>query len=284
MAMRPNWYTQQPYDGYGRPPGAWRTFMSRLSPAVKWIIAANVGVYIAQAIFVFSTGSHNNIFDTLFALTPRMAVLRGCLWQFISHAFMHSTLSVFHLFFNMLILYFFGPRVESVMGTRRFVFFYLLCALGAAFAHTAIDFQHSVIGASGAIMGVMTAYACFFPNSIIYMMMVFPMKAKHLLWLYAALDLFTGLGRAAHVSQSNVAVFAHLGGMLTGYLYVKYGRSLDILLLSWRTLRTMQREQRDDELRQRVDALLERVHTHGMQSLSFREKMFLKSASKRFKK
>ena len=147
-----------------------------------------------------------------------------------------------HILFNMLALYFFGSILENYWGAKRFLNFYLICGIGAALvqmlmipweaarsAHAqyvqedwpqAIQYgidNYSMIGASGAIMGVMAAFAYLFPNTQIYIYFAIPIKAKYLIPVYVLFDLFGGFSRQA---GDNVGHFAHLGGALVGILIV----------------------------------------------------------------
>lgn len=144
-------------------------------------------------------------------------------YQLITHMFMHADES--HLFFNMFGLFIFGPHVERYVGKQKFFILYFLSGLGAVLAHFAILYYQyapmgitnfgSVLGASGALMGIVLAFAVLFPD--LKMMLLFPpipIKAKYLALGYVALDLYSGLAG----TQTGVANFAHLGGALTGFL------------------------------------------------------------------
>jgi len=149
-------------------------------------------------------------------------------YQIATHMFMHGNLM--HIAFNMLSLYFFGPMVEMVWGHKRFLFYYLLCGVGAFICHTAVQWWQleqagidpttwngSMLGASGAIFGIFTAFAYLFPNQVISL--IFPpisLKAKYFVPIMAALELVygvQGMGRG-------VAHFAHLGGALFGFIMI----------------------------------------------------------------
>jgi membrane associated rhomboid family serine protease len=162
--------------------------------------------------------------------------------QIITHMFLHGNFT--HILFNMIALFFFGSMLENYWGAKRFLNFYLICGIGAAIvqmlmipfeAHQAIGPTpgvpqdivdqavnqytdvYSMIGASGAIMGIMAAFAYLFPNTEIYIWGAFPVKAKYLIPVYVLFDLFGGFSRSA---GDNVGHFAHLGGALVGILIV----------------------------------------------------------------
>jgi rhomboid-like protein len=162
--------------------------------------------------------------------------------------FAHSPDMFAHILFNMFALWMFGRILENVWGGKRFLFFYLICGVGAAIAHLAVEYfqyqqiidlahlyesqgQHDManqlldipvyaVGASGAIMGVLVAFAFLFPNTELFIMLIpIPIKAKWAVLGFVAIDLFSGISR---ISGDNVAHFAHLGGAVTGFLIVLY--------------------------------------------------------------
>jgi len=147
-------------------------------------------------------------------------------YQIVSHMFMHS--SVGHLFFNMLSLFFLGPYVERYLGSKRFLILYLASGFGAVVAHMGVDYYQylegtlhmiPVVGASGAVYGVLLAFAYLFPDvKLMLMIPPIPVKAKYLALGLIAYDLYSGVVR----SGTGIAHFAHLGGALTGILLVLY--------------------------------------------------------------
>jgi membrane associated rhomboid family serine protease len=180
-------------------------------PIVKNLIIINVIVYIAQL-----TMKQYDL-TNLFALRPFNAGFEP--YQIATHMFTHG--STFHIFFNMFALWMFGRILENVWGPKRFLLFYLICGVGAALFHLAIEYftggYSAAIGASGAIMGIFAAFAFLFPNTELYLMFIpVPVKAKWALIGMVALDLFGGVG----MYSDGIAHFAHLGGALTGFILV----------------------------------------------------------------
>jgi len=140
-------------------------------------------------------------------------------YQIFTHMFTHASLG--HIFFNMFSLWMFGRILESVWGPKRFLIFYLVCGIGAAAVHLGVQYflggYSYAVGASGAVMGVLVAFAYLFPNT--ELMLLFPpipIKAKWLILIMIAFDLFGGLGR----TSDGVAHWAHLGGAAVGFLLV----------------------------------------------------------------
>lgn len=184
-------------------------------PVVKNLIILNVLVWVAQLVF------KKQFLTERIALWPVDSPLFEP-YQIFTHMFAHSQYGLFHILFNMFMLWMFGKILENVWGAKRFLTFYLLCGIGAAAAHLLI--QHftggyaSVVGASGAIFGVFAAFAMLFPNTEMYIMFIpVPIKAKWVAIGYMAFDLFGGI---SNVAGDNIAHFAHLGGALTGVIIV----------------------------------------------------------------
>ena len=140
---------------------------------------------------------------------------RGYLWQLVTYLFLHGDLG--HILVNMFMLWMFGAEMERIWGTRRFLKYYFLTGVGAGIVTCLFSPQSLTIGASGAVFGVMLAYGLTFPNRQILFWFVFPMKAKHFVLLMGGIEL---LASASWVSDG-IGHFAHLGGMLFGYIYLK---------------------------------------------------------------
>lgn len=153
-------------------------------------------------------------------------------FQVVTHMFMHSDLT--HIFFNMFALFMFGPPLEATWGPKRFLVFYLLTGFGAAVLHAFVRYLDLTyggaesylvnipsLGASGAIFGILTGYGMLFPdNKVMLLFPPIPMKAKYFVIIFAAIELFLGLGNF----NTGVAHYAHLGGALFGFLIILYWR------------------------------------------------------------
>lgn len=186
--------------------------MRGLPPVVKNLLIANVLIFIAQ--LMFHNGEHP--LELYGALWP-IASGNFKIWQLVTHMFMHG--GWFHLLFNMFTLFMFGAMLEQLWGSKRFFNFYMICGIAAGLAQLLInpDFSYAV-GASGAIMGVLAAFAYLFPNTPLYIMFIpIPIKAKYAIPGLMAMDLF---GSVAQVQGDNIAHWAHLGGAITGFILV----------------------------------------------------------------
>lgn len=177
-----------------------------VSPMVKRLLIAN-----AVAFVVTLALGEGLVFD-LFGLQPRRILVRP--WGLGTYMFVHA--GFWHLFMNMLVLFFFGPPLESRWGSREFLRYYLIAGLGGA-ALSLVFLPGMVVGASAAVYGVMLAFAMNWPNAPIYVYGIFPVKAK---WLIAFLFALTVVGTFGS-AQGGVAHFAHLGGIVAGFLYLK---------------------------------------------------------------
>ena len=151
-------------------------------------------------------------------------------WQLLSYGFLHSRESLYHLLFNMFALWMFGREMEHVMGSRRFLVFWLVCIIGAGLVQVLVSVvtgqPSATLGASGGVFGLLLAFAMAFPNRIIVLLIPpIPMKAKYFVLIYGLITLYLGFNGGVGGGGTNIAHFAHLGGMLFGYLLIRYWSS-----------------------------------------------------------
>jgi membrane associated rhomboid family serine protease len=181
---------------------------------VKTLIIANVSVYVLQVIFGLFDSS---ALEYYFGLVPLLVTHEYMIWQFATYMFLHG--GVFHLFFNMLTLYMFGNELERYWGTPRFINYYFITGVGAGLCSWLVSMNNAlpIVGASGAIYGLLLAYGMTYPNRIVYLNFLLPIKVKWLVLIMGAFAFLSSLGG----SESEVANIAHLGGMLIGYLFLK---------------------------------------------------------------
>ena len=188
--------------------------MPSLPPVTQALLLANVAVF-----FLGQLVGGNFLVD--FALWPATSP-QFWPWQIVSYAFLHANFN--HLFFNMLGLWMFGSELEQVWGQKRYIQFFAASVVAAALTQLLVDWLLGTgaptLGASGGIFGLLLAYAMLFPNRIILVFFVLPMKAKYFVALYGLIELYQG----AYVMDTGVAHFAHLGGMLGGLLTIRYWR------------------------------------------------------------
>jgi membrane associated rhomboid family serine protease len=187
-------------------------FLSTIPPVTRFILVANVVLFILNYLL-------KDLIIYYLALYPYGTPAFNS-YQLISHMFMHGGLG--HIFFNMFGLYMFGRVLETVIGSQRFFILYFASGLGAALLELTIKYYQGplvpMVGASGAIFGLIAAFAVMFPN--VEMMMIFlpiPVKAKYMVPIFAVLELFFGV---AGFKFDNIAHFAHLGGAIVGFIII----------------------------------------------------------------
>lgn len=184
---------------------------------VKWLIISNVGIYL---IYFFGSYLRGRPIFSGLELVPAL-VVRGALWQLVTYLFLHSLASIWHIVFNMLTLWMFGAPIEETWGTRRFVQYYFICGIGAGIcvvlANLAFgDPYQRVIGASGAIYGLLLAYGMMFPNQTVLFSFLFPIKAKYMVMIFGVIAFLGSFQTGSPISN-----LAHLGGMIFGFAYMK---------------------------------------------------------------
>lgn len=195
-----------------------RRFLGNAPAATRNIIIINIVVFAAT--WLGERLLNSDVMGRVFALYPIQSHYFHW-WQFFTYMYMHG--GFWHILFNMYTLYIFGCVVENIIGTKKFITFYTICGVGAAALHLLVqsltnDFAPTV-GASGSIYGVLIAFAILFPES--RLTLLFPpvtLSAKWMVIIFAVIELTTGITGAA----ANVAHFAHLGGMLIGWLLIRY--------------------------------------------------------------
>jgi len=255
-----------------------------MTPWVLRLLLANVVMY-------FLTWAVRVIPISPLALVPLLVPVRP--WTLVTYMFLHANLM--HLFFNMLMLFFFGPRVELRLGSRRFLWLYLVSGLMGA-ALSIFTPRSAIIGASGAVFGVQLAFAYYWPRERIYIWGVLPIEA----WLLVLILTVFALGGAMGFGGGGIAHFAHLGGFLGGFLYVKWwehrspaarfrakarpaagerrrvGTASDV-----RRWGEIKRDDMHPVNREELDRVLDKISAKGISSLTEDERAFLERFSKR---
>jgi membrane associated rhomboid family serine protease len=188
-----------------------------ISPAVKWIIIANIAAFLLTSIFP--------IVVQYLGLIPQLVIERGWIWQPFTYMFLHA--GIFHILWNMLGIWMFGVELERQWGTQFFLRYYAVTGVGAAlttlfvsllpFGVTSTMYGAVTMGASGALYGLLLAFALYYPNRPILMFMLFPIPAKYFVMIIGAIAFLS-------VDNNRVAHTAHLGGLIFGYLYLQNGR------------------------------------------------------------
>jgi|SRR5271156_2713350 membrane associated rhomboid family serine protease len=207
------------------PPGRTLTLsFPPFTPWVKKIVIACVGIYFLQVVLGAVAPGIKGVLELYGGLVPVLVLRYGMVWQLVTYAFLHA--SVGHVLINMLILWMFGAQQEQDWGSRKFLEFYLFCVVGAALTTIAVAYSPipgvspgtSTIGASGGVYGVLAAFGLLYGDREIFMFpLPFMMKAKYMVLIMVLLVVI-----ATFQPGQGVANFAHLGGLLFGFLYVKF--------------------------------------------------------------
>jgi membrane associated rhomboid family serine protease len=208
-----------------------RTFSLSFPPftkAVKWLVLANAALYLLITILgAIAPGLGRLIFGVL-ALTPAF-VVHGWIWQLATYSFLHN--GIFHILFNMLMLWMFGAQLEMDWGKNKFLEFYFFCVVGAALTTVAISYtgwggispETTTVGASGGVLGLLMAFGVLYAEQEIMLFPIpFSIKAKYFVMGVAFIEVVSAIDSAAPGHGGAIAYFAHLGGLLFGYVYVKF--------------------------------------------------------------
>lgn len=218
-----------------------RGFINGIPPVTKNIIIINLLVWLATiSLPDFLFRSYNISFDMVNILGLHYFQAEAFHpYQLVTYMFMHDTSSFSHVFFNMFSVFMFGRTVEMTWGSKKFLTFYMITGIGAglvqqaawAYSLMGINFspfelnQLITIGASGAVFGILLAFGMLYPNAPLFLMFIpIPIKAKYFVIGYGLIELFYGVRQS---SGDNVAHFAHLGGMLFGFILVYYWKKKD---------------------------------------------------------
>lgn len=186
-----------------------------------YIIFINIVIYFLTKYFF----QHGIILKAFFALIPQFFIDKKMFWQAFSYMFLHD--NFWHIFFNMLTLFWFGTAVEQKMGSKEFLLFYLLTGTLAGIAmglvYYYLNIYTLVVGASGALYAVMLAFAVLYPDSNIYLYFMLPIPSAVLIIAYFFIELFSMF------SNDGVAHIGHLFGLIFGWLYIKIRYKISIL-------------------------------------------------------
>lgn len=190
-----------------------------MTPAVKALLIANVAIFILQMV-IDAVMRGDGLLLRAFGFVPSSAIAGLEAWRFVTYMFLHGGVS--HLLFNMLGLWMFGTQIEARWGNRPFLLYYLVCGLGGALTYGLFnvfgtDSFVPMVGASGAVYGILLAYGLMFPEAVILVFFIVPMKAKFAVVLFGLIALLSSLTD----SGGGVAHLAHLGGMATGLLFLR---------------------------------------------------------------
>ena len=265
-------YSQEKFRSpFGNAPQMRMNF-PRLTPAVKWLLIINVAVYFLQTL---GADEPLTMWFSVFPLSPSISLQ---LWRLVSYQFLHGGLM--HILFNMLGLFFLGPTLERNWGSKKFVIFYLTCGIAGGLFYTllvAVGFLPAIpmVGASGAILGMLAACAILFPRFVVFILF-FPVPIRVAAIAFTILYFLAVLKRGANAGGDA----AHLAGMVTGALYVFSESARAGMKLKSRSGKLNKKIAEQKNLQLELDRILQKVHDNGMHSLTAKEKRTLKRATR----
>jgi len=264
-------YTKENYQHRYQYAPQMRIRMPQITPMVKLLLLINLAVYILQAL------GANELLMGIFSLYPASLLMALQLWRLVTYQFLHGGL--FHILFNMLCLFFLGSSLERHWGSKRFLKFYLGCGVAGGLFYlllVLIKFLPALpmIGASGAVLGLLAACAILFPQFVVFIFL-FPVPIR------VAAVAFTIIYFVAVVTRSPTAGgdAAHLAGMAAGAIYVFSGPWRINLRSKFQHNTWQKKITTERSLQVELDRILEKVHDSGIQSLTPKEKKLLKKAT-----
>ena len=257
--------------GFSRP-----TFT--IPSGVKLLVIINIIVFILTEL----SGQRNMLFSS-FGLVPNQVWTNFKVWQLFTYLFVHG--GFLHIFFNMFVLWMFGKDLEIQWGKNEFLLFYFTCGIGAGLMTVLFSINSIVpiVGASGAIYGLLVAYGFIYPNRMVYLYGLFPLKVKYMVLGLGVIAFLASLS----ANQSNVSHITHLSGMIIGVLYIYFilnwkNIKMEYYRLRLKNLKQKTSAQNDEEvlMKKKVDEILDKLNASGWDSLTEQEEKYLTQASK----
>jgi len=269
-------YTSTGFRLTQRPPN------SKQSYGVKLILTLNVILF-----FIIEFSGHKNIFFILLGLVPNMVWTQLKIWQLFTYMFIHG--GILHIFFNMLVLWIFGKDLENKWGTSDFLFFYLLCGVFSGFMTAIIGFNSliPIVGASGAMYGVLVAYGYSYPNKIVYLYGLFPLKVKYMVLALGIIAFIASLTN----NYTNISHITHLFGMIIGLVLIYYNIKLSrikMIYLKYKMQKVISQNMNTHThtliMKKKVNQILDKINNEGWENLDDESQEYLYNASKQLYK
>ena len=265
-------YTQSDFQSQYRHAPQMRMSFPKITPVVKWLLIINVVVYFMQIL------GGNALLTMWCSIYPASWLTTLQVWRLVTYQFLHG--DMLHILFNMIGLFFLGPTLERHWGSKKFLIFYLGCGTAGGVFYTllvvlGVLVAGPMVGASGAILGMLAACAILFPQFIVFIV-VFPVPIRVAAIGFAGLYVINLLAKGTNAGGDA----AHLAGMAVGAIYVlseKWRRKFKMKVQTgvWKKKMAEHRE-----LQLELDRILKKVHDHGLHSLTYKEKKILRQATK----
>lgn len=251
---------------------------SALTDGIKILILINFLIFFLQSI----SGQERILFQ-LFGIVPSNTFYKLMIWQPFTYLFFHG--GIWHVFINMFVLWMFGSELERIWKKNFFLKYYFMTGIGSGIITVLLSLNSSipVVGASGAVYGILLAYGLMFPNRKVYLYFLIPLKVKYFVLFIGIIAFFSSFG-----SNDGISHLTHLSGMIIGLIYLKSKfelNSLKKIILKFRLkyidILNQKNRQHQDDLRFEVDSILDKINKKGYDNLSEKEKKFLYEASKK---
>ena len=267
------------------------------------IVIVTVAVFVLQLMTSRERGS-NSLVQEWLSLDFNHVVFQGQIWRLLTYAFCHDQSNLFHIIFNMMVLYSIGGVLRELHGDREFLWFYLVAAVFAGICSLAfyrlVNINAQIIGASGATMAVFCAVALHYPRQKVLLMGIIPIEFRWLLAAFVAIDTLPMISQVMGVLQnrgaaSQVANSAHIGGLVFGFLYFRWHMRITRWWDQFAGRITSRRSrgqlrvfndpvEPESNLSSQVDSILEKISREGEASLNSRERKILAQASRQYRK
>jgi len=265
-----DYYGQRQTSGYGWGGGIPRIGLPRLTQMVKYLLMINIAVFFLQMMLP-------GRLEMVFALFSGPAMVVAQIWRLITFQFLHASLG--HLFMNMLALYFLGPTLEGNWGSKRFLYFYLICGAvgGLVFligSQISSFFGGVLVGASGGILGLLVACAILFPHFVVFIF-IFPVPIRLAAVGFTLFYVLNVISKGYNAGGD----LCHLGGMATAFAWIMGRGYVSGLQRKFGAGSSGRKREQEARLQYEVDRILAKVHEEGIQSLSRREKHILQKAT-----
>lgn len=263
-------------------------FGRRLTPGIRFLIISNAVIFLIGMLMP----QLNRYMIVYGGLVPDLFLKNFFLWQPLTYMFLHG--GFMHIFFNMFALWMFGTELERQWGTNFFLKYYFISGIGAGILSAVIQPASSIpiIGASGAIYGILLGFAIMYPNRVVYINFLFPMKVKYFVMLFAGIELLASMGGGS--MRDGVAHITHLSGMVFGYLFLlwnQYSRKIKRKIRftfrsdnKTRDFTKPPKKNHDSDEKKELEALMDRIARDGYDSLNEEEKIRLLELTGKYRK
>ena len=262
-------------------PGNFTYRPALFTSAIKILVSINIGIFLLQTL-----SRVENLFFPLFGLVPKLVWSEAMIWQPFTYLFFHG--GVWHVLINMFVLWMFGSELERLWGKKEFLKFYFFTGIGSGIATMVFNLHSTipVVGASGAVYGVLLAYGVTYPNRVVYLYGIIPIKS---IWFVFGIGLIAFTSSFNNLSQ--VSHITHISGMIIGYILLKKPIRINDMLffirkqaIEFQSKRESKVVLKHQEIERDLDKILDKINIDGFESLTKEEEIRLYKSSKSLSK